>query len=163
MSHINDLQERRAKLITEAQTVLLASPDDEKRASAQKMLADVDKMEQDITALKKIDELRKADETRMEEERRATLPNRGEIENTATNGLSQKDKDVRDFSHYVRTGEIRESVRFKGASGAPAEVRDINTTTGAALIPQSMYGILTDALKSFGNVVQYCTMINTPT
>src|ERR1039458_4403894 len=43
------------------------------------------------------------------------------------------------------------------------EGRALDTTTSAALIPQSMSGILTEAQKSFGQILNYITILPTDT
>jgi HK97 family phage major capsid protein len=135
VSTIKDLQEKRAKLITDAQSTLLAdNVDQEKRNQAHAMLADVATLEKDIDALVQLEKFQK-------EERSRTAPNRDAIEVSGI-GTTQAEKEKRSLLNYMLGKE-------------PAEYRDITTSSGAALIPQSMYGVLTSALKSYGNILNY--------
>lgn len=162
MYEAKDLQEQRTKLLLDAQEILKNNPDAEKRASAHKMIADADAKEQDITALAKIAKFEA-------EERNRTAPNRDMI---VTPETSVKDKDKAAWRNWMRTGTTSASIYSDGTIGGSApELRTAGITTsganssysGAALIPQSMYGILTDALKSPGQLLEKVTIHYTDT
>lgn len=140
---IRELKDQRNKLIADAQGILTNSPDVEKRANAHKMLADVDAIEVDITALEKI-------ETKQQEERSNTLPNRP-VPAVATVTDAQKEK--RAFEQYVRYGKV----------SAEQETRDLttggnNSTMNAGyLVPTTFYDVLTEAKKYYGNILNEVT------
>jgi HK97 family phage major capsid protein len=168
MSTINEKRDQRNKLMTDAQAILLASPDAEKRNEATRMLADADNLEQDVNALvgieaKQTEERNRADKAQ-NEERSRTLPNRGAVE---TSQVSDKDKDRRSLLEYARTGKMCRSIQSPMMNGGGLhqnfEGRALDTTTSAALIPQSMSGILTEAQKSFGQILNYITILPTDT
>lgn len=134
----------------DAQTTLLGeNVDAEKRASAHAMLSEVATLEQDIDALRKLEDAQR-------EERNRTAPNRDAIE-VSTVATTQAEKEKRSFLNWMRGGNADESIR------ANKEFRDITTSTGGALIPQSMYGVLTEAQKSYGNILNYVHIENTDT
>ena len=136
---INELKDSRNKLITDAQAILLATPDAEKRASAHKMIADADVIDADIAALVKIDT----------EERTRTAPNRSQVavENTET----KFEADKKALLRYLRTGD----------NSGLGETRDLTTSTYGQFVPQSFYPVLTEAQKSFGQIVNVVKTVNT--
>src|SRR5581483_3393901 len=93
---IKELHEQRTKLLKDAQAILLANPDNEKRASANKMIADADVLEADIKSLQKI-------ETVVEEERSRTTPNRPNPGEDVVNNKIEVEK--RAFSDFIRYGK----------------------------------------------------------
>jgi HK97 family phage major capsid protein len=167
MSTLKDLKNDRNKLVTDAQQLLLNFHGDaEKRTSAHKMLADADVLDTSITALEKI-------ETREAEERSRTTPGRptpGEL-NGASYGnesLTKEQKEKRAFGNYIRYGIIDNTILQRDffSDSANKEFRDItsngasSTLSGAQFVPQAFYPILTEAQKSWGQVLNVIKMIN---
>jgi HK97 family phage major capsid protein len=136
---IRELRDNRNKLLTDAQAILLASPDAEKRASANQMLADADLIEADIKSLEKIESVQT-------EERSRTAPARpipGAVENEAK---SETETEKRAFQRYIQFGETRTGV---------------TTSSGAQLVPQAFYPVLTEAMKSYGSILNFVKQIDT--
>jgi HK97 family phage major capsid protein len=136
---INELKDSRNKLITDAQAILLASPDSEKRASAHKMIADADVIDTDIAALVKIEG----------EERTRTAPNRSQV--AVENAETKFEADKKALLRYSRTGD----------NSGFGETRDLTTSTYGQFVPQSFYPVLTEAQKSFGQIVNAVKTVNT--
>jgi HK97 family phage major capsid protein len=142
---IRELKENRSKLLLEAQAILLANPDAEKRTSAHKMIADADALEADITALEKVEV----------EQRSATMPNRPNPEAAKTEDKTTAEK--RAFENYVRYGIVSPELRSN------FETRDglVTTSAGAGgqFVPQGFYPLLTEAMKFYGNVLNVVKQI----
>jgi HK97 family phage major capsid protein len=140
---IKDLKDNRNKLLTQAQAILLDTPDAEKRTSAMKMLADADALETDVTALESIAK-------RELEERSRTAPVRAAIGETAVTTDAEKGKaEKRAFETYIKTGHIDRSHLV--------ETRDITTTTGAYMVPQQFDDVLHTAMLNYGTVLNDIT------
>lgn len=138
---INELRDNRNKLLHDAQQILLSAPDAEKRASAQKMLADADVLEADIAVLDKIEKIQG-------EERSRTAPARPVP--GASNAGDGADAERRAFEHYIRTGEVRTVVGMTTGN-----------SNGGQFVPQSFYPVLTEAQKSYGNILNVVKQIET--
>jgi HK97 family phage major capsid protein len=161
---IQELSERRFKLLQDAQTILLSgNVDAEKRTSASKMIVDADALEADIAALKKI-------EAASDEYRNSERPVRG---NASADSLetgvvtpekrAANEKDA--FGQYLRFGRtvpsldgylVRSSAGF-AANELPKELRDLTVSTGSALIPQAFFPVLTEAQKTWGGLLNLVT------
>ena len=143
---IREMRDARNKLLTEAQQILLASPDAEKRAFAQKMLAEVDLLEADITSLEKI-------EKSQAEERAHNTPPRGNPDGglkdpSKEEAEAEKARSKKAFEQYIRTGQVDPELR-----SALREHRDVTTSVAGNLIPQAFLPILTEAMKDYGNIL----------
>lgn len=138
---INEIKDKRNGLLHQAQEILLANPDAEKRASAQKMLVDADALEADVVALEKIEKIQT-------EERSRTAPARP-VPGASAAGEGA-DAERRAFENYIKTGEVRTVVGM--TTGA---------SNGGQFVPQSFYPVLQEALKSYGSVLNVVKAIET--
>ena len=139
---MNNLKDKRSKLLLDAQTILMASPDAEKRSSAMAMLADATILEQDIKALESI-------EAAQAETRSKATPPRT-ISSEVSNDSEKETRAA--FESYIKTGV---------KSSKLTENRDLSTTTGATMVPQGFYPVLTEALKSYGYILNSITQYST--
>lgn len=144
MTNLTELKQKRGKLLTDAQHLLLDSPDAEKRSQAHKMLADADIIETDMNALERIEKFEK------EERSKSTPPRPNPSDSNESPEETRSKSEKRAFENYIRYGAIdRDHLK---------ETRDITTgSTGSNLIPQSYYPLLIESLKSYGNVLNYVT------
>lgn len=140
-TQIKALEERRGKLMTDAQALLHTEggPSAEQRSQANAMLADVDTVESDLAGLRRIE--------KYEEEQRAFKPvPRPNADSSAEQNPEEQRKLVRSaFEAYVRRG--REKMT--------QEQRDLLTTSdaaGSAFIPQMFSGLLIEAEKFYGPI-----------
>ena len=150
MATIKELKEQRSKLLLDAQAILLANPDAEKRTSANKMIADADSIEADVTILEKIEA----------EQRSATTPARPVPGDTAGNTeVEKRNSQKKAFENYIRYGvesaELRSTPTTLG-SGLVTTTQGV----GGQFVPQGFYPILTEALLSYGNVLNVITQID---
>lgn len=163
MNELRDLKNDRNKLITDAQQILLNKPDAEKRQSAHKMLDDARQIELDIDALEKA-------EASMNEERAKNAPNRpnvGEAAETAvTESKEQRAKnEAKAFKNFLMSKGQKIDERYmpthqvatRGRDLETGEYRDITTSGYGQLIPQSFYPVLTEAKKSYGQILNVVT------
>lgn len=155
---LQEIKDKRTKLLRDAQTVLLASPDAEKRASAQAMIADADICEADIASLERIAK-------HESEERARTTPPRAQPDGGLTSATETAEtrtaKQREAFSNYIRFGRTTEENRAHLTAGNIAsanmtpELRDM--TSGAASVgywvPQGFYPSLIQAEKSVGQLI----------
>ncbi len=150
---IRELKNNRNKLMTDAQQLLLKEKVTvENRTEANKMLADANLLDADITNLEKI-------EKTTVEERSAGMPNRPNPgEETANDPKEQAKLEKRALARYMQYGIVDHN--YLKPSGLPAaELRDIttggnNSTLSAAYtVPQAFYPVLTEALKSYGEIL----------
>jgi HK97 family phage major capsid protein len=151
---LKNLIEQRNKLMTDMQA--LATGENftaEKRTQFDTMNADLAIVDADITRLQ-------AHEARAAELAKVVPINRAqpgaELDEATGDAAKQaeerKKKERRAFEQYFRFGhngvdqELRSFVR--------RETRDITTATGATMVPQDFYPILTDAMKYYGPISQ---------
>lgn len=165
MSKLIELRQKRTQLIAEAQRVLLdENLDNEKRAKALTMVAEVETMEQDIDTLEKLERFAASDT-------RSQRPPRPQPDGTIAPEQEAEQAEYRAFEKMVRfgkselTGEERQALRgkYEGsgmayripglATKSIAEKRDVTTTSGAALVPQLFLPTLIDAKKAIGGSV----------
>lgn len=142
---LTELREKRAKLLTDAQNILLKDDlDSAQRESANAMLKDVETIEADIETREKI-------EAKLKEERAAGRPNRGPNEN-ADADKEANERYTRAFTEYVRFGMNRLTDEKRTAL---YETRDVLTTNSgdAFLIPQQFNPSLIEAQKYIGGAV----------
>ena len=139
---LNEKRDLRNKLMKDAQELLLsvANPDAELRAKANAMVADADNIESDIVLLEK---LAKAET----EERSRTAPNRGVPGATTTKSEDKIAAEKRAFSDFIRFG----------STAGLQETRELTTSNSGYLVPQAFYPILTEAQKSFGQILNVIT------
>jgi HK97 family phage major capsid protein len=128
---INQMKEQRTKLITDAQKLVLGdSVTAEQRDQANRMVKDVEQLEQDIATAEKLE--------KYEAETRETVrPPRGNPAASEAETREKSDREVRAFERYVRYGETR----------------DLTTTSTGAVIPQLFNQTIIDAQKLIGNTV----------
>ena len=153
---LTEIKDKRTKLLRDAQTILLASPDAEKRASAQAMIADADTCEADIASLERIEKFEG-------EERSRTTPPRshptGGLPSTEDTAETRMAKQKEAFSNYIRFGKTTEENRGYLTAGStanlPAELRDLTSgsTSLGYWVPQGFYPSLIEAEKSVGQLI----------
>jgi len=145
MSKLVTLNENRNKLMTDAHALLSAETvTAEARVSATKMLADVEVIEADITALEAIEKRQKSAQS-FERSARPGSTNGGAVVDMTPE--ERKEKYGAALRDYAR----------KNWQGMSQENRDLLTTsdtTGGAFVPQIFSGILIDALKFYGPIAQ---------
>jgi len=158
---IKDLKNNRNKLMTDAQALLLKDKVTvEDRTSANAMLADANLLDADIANLEKVDKT-------VVEERASTMPNRPGIEQSTNDPWinDPKKTEKRAFERYVRYGIVDNTV-LRHAGMSPEEYRDIttggnNSTLSAAFtVPQAFYPVLTEAKKSYGEILNVIKMLD---
>jgi HK97 family phage major capsid protein len=143
---IKDLQEKRNKLVADAQKLVLGENfDSEKRAQADAMLAESDVISADIARLQKIAEV--------EAEQRSVRPARGPIETSDANMDSAK-RELRDFLVTGKTVEKRDL-------GVGAVAGSI--TGGSQLVAPAFYPVLTAAQLAYGGLVNIVNQRTTDT
>jgi HK97 family phage major capsid protein len=151
MSKLIELRQKRVQLIAEAQRVLLdENLDNEKRAKAGKMVADVEQMEADITTLEKLEKLE------IESRQSAGRPPRPNPDGSGNAEDPERRKaEAKAFESYVRKGYSRMTEEERSI----LERRDITTVgggenvSGATMIPQQFLTTMIDAQKLIGNTV----------
>ena len=128
---INQMKEQRTKLITDAQKLVLGdNVTAEQRDQANRMVKDVEQLEQDIATAEKLE--------KYEAETRETVrPPRGTPAASEAETREKSDREVRAFERYIRFGEKR----------------DLTTTSTGAVIPQLFNQTIIDAQKLIGNTV----------
>jgi HK97 family phage major capsid protein len=144
---IKDLQEKRNKLVADAQKLVLSKDfDTEKRAQADAMLAESDVISADIARLQKIEAVEA-------EQRSSTRPPRGPIENTDA-ALDTAKREMRDFLVSGKTTEKRDL-------GVGAVAGSI--TGGSQLVAPAFYPVLTAAQLAYGGLVNIVNQRSTDT
>ena len=140
MSALSVKQEKRNKLITQAAEILQAEEITvEQRASAEKMLADVDVLETDITSLKRIEKF-EAEQRSFEKSPRQKVGETNELP------LEERKKQF--------TAAMKDYA-MNGRHAASMESRDLLTIGAAgALIPQMFLPTLIEAQKFSGPIAQ---------
>jgi HK97 family phage major capsid protein len=134
---IKDLQEKRNKLVAEAQKIVLGEKfDNEARARADAMLAESDVISTDIARLQKI-------EAAEAEQRNSTRPPRGPIENSDV-ALETAKREMRDF---LVSGKVSEK-RDLGVGAVAGSI-----TGGSQLVAPAFYPVLTAAQLAYGGLV----------
>ena len=146
---ILEMRDARNKLLKDAQAILLAGPDAEKRAQATKMLVDADTFESDAASLEKIEKLQG-------EERSRTTPPRGTPDGgiSSDNKLEAEARSKKAFDQFIRYGSVDAELR-----SSLQEHRDVTTATAGTLIPQAYLPILTQAQKFYGNILNKITIV----
>lgn len=157
---INDLKDKRNKLMLEAQKLLL-NPTTETRSQFDAMMADVDILEADIERVERT--------TKFEAEQRSLgRPPRAVPGVIAADVNEQSANQRRALEEYVRFGNVSSEVRSY-LRPAGIEQRDLGTVTGGSitggsqLIPQAFYGVLTQAQKSWGALTTILNVKKTDT
>ncbi len=146
---ILELRDKRNKLLHDAQAILLASPDAEKRSQAQAMLADADTIEADITALERIERIQS------EERSRTALPRSNPNGGVSDRNETRAQREQEAFRHYL-LGDMNEEHR-----SVIREYRDLTTGQVGQMIPQSFYPVLTEAKKSYGQILNEVKTVET--
>jgi len=156
---LQEIKDARTKLLRDAQGILLASPDAEKRASAQKMIVDADTYEADISNLERIAKFEG-------EERARTTPPRaqpnGGMPSTEDTTEQRNAKQKEAFSNFLRFGKTTEENRsyltaanMTSANLSP-ELRDLTSGGGTSVgywVPQGFYPNLIEAQKAYGQII----------
>ncbi len=145
---IKELRDKRNKLLHDAQAILLkATVTAEELESARHMSAESDQLEERIAQAEALTAKIADDERSLPVPR----PHPG-----AGDGQADASENRKAFSDFIRYG-VR-SNRLNGPFGSP-EHRDITTeagaTGGAAFIPQEFYPVLTEAEKSWGQILTF--------
>jgi HK97 family phage major capsid protein len=144
---IKDLQEKRNKLVADAQKLVLDKDfNTEKRAQADAMLAESDIISADIARLQKIEAVEA-------EQRNSNRPARGPIESTDA-ALETAKREMRDFLVSGKTTEKRDL-----GVGAVAG----NITGGSQLVAPAFYPVLTAAQQAYGGLVNIVNQRQTDT
>jgi HK97 family phage major capsid protein len=148
MPTLKDLKDKRNKLVTDAQALVIKEQvTAEDRESCKRMLADVDAIEADIKLMETIES--KSADLRSTTSIPRPIPGAG-VEGTP----EVRTKEERQaFKNYIRTG----AVDTRHMSLAGVETRDSGITSGSTsggyLIPQSFYPVLVDAKKAWGGII----------
>jgi HK97 family phage major capsid protein len=156
---LNELRAQRTKLLVDAQAILVAQPDSEKRASAQRMIADADQLEIAISNQERIDKLNS-------EERSLTAPPRA-VPNGGQQVENRSAKEKEALDQYIRFGrtteENRSLLKSANTSNIPQELRALNSgaTSGGYVIPQAYYPTLIEAQKAWGELTTIVNSIKT--
>lgn len=143
------LREKRDSLLTQMQALATGeSFDAEKRSQFDTMNADVAIIEADITRLEGLE----ARSAALRETERVNRSQPGaEIEGDNASVEERQKKERRAFEQYVRFGHA--GVDQEHRSFIRQESRDITTAgTGATVIPQEFYPVLTEAMKFYGPI-----------
>jgi HK97 family phage major capsid protein len=160
---LKNLIEQRNKLMTDMQA--LAAGENftaEKRTQFDTMNADLAIVDADITRLQGL-EARAAELAKVVPINRAQPGadlEEGATGDAATQAEERKKKEKRAFEQYIRFGhsgvdqELRSFIQHDTRTTGRRENRDITTTTGATMVPQDFYPVLTDALKYYGPISQ---------
>jgi HK97 family phage major capsid protein len=144
---IKDLQEKRNKLVADAQKLVLSKDfDTEKRAQADAMLAESDVISADIARLQKIEAVEA-------EQRNTNRPARGPIESTDA-AVETAKREMRDFLVHGKTTEKRDL-------GVGAVAGSI--TGGSQLVAPAFSPILTTAQLAYGGLVNIVNQRQTDT
>ncbi|RRA48995.1 phage major capsid protein [Acidipila sp. EB88] len=131
METLKALKDKRNKLMTDAQKLILTNPSTEQRSQFDTMMADVDTLEQDIARVERVSKFE-------EEQRAAGRPPRAGFETANT----EKTAERRAFEQYLKFGVIdAENLR---------EQRDLTTGNTGQLISQDMLPQLIEAQKAWG-------------
>ena len=138
-----ELRNQKTKLLLDAQKILTKQGvSAEERSTAQKMIVDVELIEQNIALEERI---AKDTAERAEQEQRAARPPRGQV---GVSGDAERESEQRNFVHYMRTGEVRDLL--VGSSGAP-------------IVPQGFSTALTEAAKNWGQLAASVNNVRTAT
>ena len=145
---IQEMREKRTKLLTDAQAIMLAATvTAENRASVDAMLADVDALELDITRTERVSVV--DTENRSTRNTPRAVPGARSDDTVEARNARQKvafDKVIRGGIQGLNA-ETRE--RFAGV-----EQRDIiEASTGGTLIPQAFFPELLESEKAWGDLL----------
>ena len=147
-----ELRNQKTKLLLDAQKILTKQGvSAEERTSAQKMIADVDIIEQNIALEERI---AKDTAERAEQEQRAARPPRGQV------GISndeQVEAEKRAMRDYVVHGKPIEN-RDLGVGAVAGSI-----TGGSQLVAPAFSPILTQAMLAYGGVVNIVNQRQTDT
>lgn len=144
---IIELQQKRNKLVADAQKLVLAKDfDTEKRAQADAMLAESDVISADIARLQKIEAVEA-------EQRSSNRPARGPIESTDA-ALETAKREMRDFLVTGKTTETRDL----GVGPVAGSI-----TGGSQLVAPAFYPVLTAAQLAYGGLVNIVNQRQTDT
>jgi HK97 family phage major capsid protein len=140
MSNLIELRNSKTKLLLDAQKILTKQGvTAEERTSAQKMIADVDAIEQNIALEERI---AKDTAERAEQEQRAARPPRGQVGVAPTNETREAEK--RAFTDYLKFGKADMTVL--------KENRDLSTGNAGITIAQDYLGQLIEGQKAWGQL-----------
>lgn len=138
--NIAELKHKYGQLMTQANALAVAGFTAESRSQFDRMIADSDILAADIQRAEKLE--------KFESEQRSTqAPPRSGFE---TRTVDQKQIEVRNFTHWMRTGEKRDM-------GS-----DSTLTAGAQFVP-TLIAPLVDAKKSTGDLLDYVNIFRTET
>jgi len=140
MATIAELRTSRTKLLLDAQKIVTKKDvTKEERTTAQKMIADADLLEEQIALEERIAKVQS-------DERSTSRIPRGQPGENIT--AETREKDSKNFVHYMRTGEIR----------------DLNVgSTGTPLVPTGFSDTLTEAAKLWGQLAVSVKQMKTAT
>ncbi len=146
-----ELRNQKTKLLLDAQKILTKQGVFvEERSTAQKMLADVDVIEQSISLEERI---AKDTAERAEQEQRASRPPRGQVGVSGDEKAEAEKRQLRDFV----------------VNGKPFENRDLGVVTagsvtgGSQLVAPAFIPVLTQAQLAYGGVVNIVNQRSTDT
>lgn len=152
--NIKEMQDKRNKLLLDAQKILLSGTSDkpltsDQRASVDAMLADVDIQEADITRLERANVV----DTENRSTRPHPLSNPGSAVADSQEEINRRQKIA--FDRMIRGDDrninLPKEVRTRFAK---IETRDIITTsTGGTFVPQAFYPELLESQKEWGDLL----------
>lgn len=151
---INEIRDRRNKLLHDAQGILLADEvSAEQRTSATKMIADADVLEQDIANLEKIEA----------ENRSANPVPRGPVEIPEARNAKQVSADEQRaaFTAFMKFGVQGMTPEQRSILTEKRDGITSGSTSGGYLIPQSFYPKLIEAKKSWGSILNAVNTVET--
>jgi HK97 family phage major capsid protein len=141
MATLLELRHQYGVLMTQANEIATKGFTTESRTKFDQMIADSDALHADIQRQERMDKF-------ATEQRATAAPPRAGFE---TRTEDQKQTEVRNFTHWMRTGEKRDM--GDAASGL---------TTGSQFVP-TLIAPLVDAKASYGNLLDYVNIFRTET
>ena len=163
MKKTMELRQERAALSKQANDILAKvealTPEDEEKFD--KIMADADKMLADIERMEKAEKLEASLSARLEEKAHAEGKPVDQVK-------TEEDLEVKAFLTYIKggmgalAGELREIAAKKFGQLDPQAAQSIGSTTGGGYtVPQGFYAVLTEALKAYGGMRNVATILTT--
>lgn len=143
---LNELRNKRNKLLHDAQALMLkAEVSAEELASAKRMAAEADVLEERIGAAEALGAKILADN------RGINMPPRGEP-GAGQDGAAVASEERKAFENYIRYGVRSKSLKLEQRDGL-VSTSTVDGSGGAAFIPQEFYPALTSAEKAWGPIL----------